>query len=59
MTTALANILTRGRGGGLIEALAPTDEYLNVRKDSVDKALREAIEEAVNEIAKRFAVDEK
>ena len=57
VTTALAHILTRGRGGGLVEALAPTDEYLNVRKDSVDKALREAIEEAVNEIAKRFAVD--
>ena len=57
VTTALANILTRGRGGGLMEALAPTDEHLNVRKDSVDKALREAIEEAVNEIAKRFAVD--
>ena len=57
VTTALANILTRGRGGGLIEALAPSDEYVNVRKDSVDKALREAIEEAVNEIAKRFAVE--
>ena len=57
VTTALANILTRGRGGGLVEALAPTDEYLNVRKDSVDRALREAIEEAVNEIAKRFAAD--
>ena len=57
VTTALANILTRGRGGGLVEALAPTDEYLNVRTDSVDKALREAIEEAVNEIAKRFATD--
>ena len=55
MTTALANILTRGRGGALVEALAPADEYVNVRKDSVDKALREAIEEAVNEIAKRFA----
>ena len=57
VTTALANILTRGHGGGLVEALAPTDEYLNVRKDSVDKALREAIEEAVNELAKRFAAD--
>ena len=57
VTTALANILTRGRAGGLVEALAPTDEYVNVRKDSVDKALREAIEEAVNEIAKRFAAD--
>jgi curli biogenesis system outer membrane secretion channel CsgG len=57
VTTALANILTRGRGGALAEALAPTDEYVNARKDSVDKALRDAIEEAVNEIAKRFAAD--
>lgn len=55
LTTALANVLTRGRGGGLVDALVPTDEYLNVRKDSMDKALREAIEAAVNEIAKRFA----
>ena len=55
MTTALANILIRGRG--IVEALALTDEYVNVRKDSVDKALRVAIEEAVNEIAKRFAAD--
>ena len=57
VTTALANILTRGRGGALAEALAPTDEYVNARKDSVDKALRDAIEEAVGEIAKRFAAD--
>ncbi len=57
VTTALTNLLTRGRGGALAEALAPTDEYVNARKDSVDKALREAIEEAVNEIAKRFALD--
>ena len=38
MTTALANILIRGRG--IVEAPALTDEYVNVRKDSVDKALR-------------------
>ena len=57
VTTALANIFTRGRGGALAEALAPTDEYVNARKDSVDKALRDAIEEAVGEIAKRFAND--
>ena len=57
VTTALTNLLTRGRGGALAEALAPTDEYVNARKDSVDKALRDAIEEAVNEIAKRFATD--
>ena len=57
VTTALTNILTRGRGGALANALAPADEYVNARKDSVDKALRDAIEEAVNEIAKRFAVE--
>ncbi len=57
VTTALANILTRGRGGALADMLAPRDEYINARKESVDKALRDAIEEAVNEIAKRFAVD--
>lgn len=57
VTTALANLLTRGKGGALADALAPTDEYVNARKDSVDKALRDAIEEAVNEIAKRFAAD--
>ena len=57
VTTALANILTRGRGGALVNALAPSDEYVNIRKESIDKALRDAIEEAVNEIAKRFAAD--
>ena len=57
VTTALANMLTRGRGGALADALAPTDEYVNARKDSVDKALSDAIEEAVGEIAKRFAKD--
>ena len=57
VTTALTNLLTRGRGGALMDALAPTDEYVNARKESVDKALRDAIEEAVGEIAKRFAID--
>jgi curli biogenesis system outer membrane secretion channel CsgG len=57
VTTGLANILTRGRGGALANALAPSDEYVNARKDSIDKALRDAIEEAVGEIAKRFAPD--
>ena len=57
VTTALTNLLTRGRGGALMDALAPTDEYVNARKESVDKALRDAIEEAVGEIAKRFATD--
>ncbi len=55
LTNMLANTLLRGRAAGVAQALAPTDEYTSERKDSVDRALREAIEEAVNEIAKRFA----
>ena len=51
---ALANLATRGRSSGPIDALAPTDEYVNARKDSLDKGLREAIDEAVSQIAKRF-----
>ena len=57
LTNALANTLLRGRGAAVAQALAPTDEYVSARKDSVDKALRAAIEEAVNELAKRFATD--
>ena len=57
LTNALANTLLRGRAASLAQALAPTDEYVSARKESVDKALRDAIEEAVNEIAKRFATD--
>jgi curli biogenesis system outer membrane secretion channel CsgG len=57
LTNALANTLLRGRGAAVAQALAPTDEYVSARKDSVDKALRLAIEEAVNELAKRFAAD--
>ena len=57
LTNALANTLLRGRGAAVAQALAPTDEYVSARKDSVDKALRSAIEEAVNELAKRFAAD--
>jgi curli biogenesis system outer membrane secretion channel CsgG len=57
LTNALANTLLRGRGAAVAQALAPTDEYVSARKDSVDKALRAAIEEAVNELAKRFAAD--
>ena len=55
LTSALANTLLRGRAATMAQALAPTDDYVSARKDSIDKALREAIEEAVNEIAKRFA----
>ena len=35
-------------------ALAPTDDYVNARKDSLDKGLREAIDEAVSLIARRI-----
>jgi curli biogenesis system outer membrane secretion channel CsgG len=54
ITSALGNALTKGRLGNILQAGQATDEYVSARKDSVDKALREAIEQAVNEIAKRF-----
>jgi curli biogenesis system outer membrane secretion channel CsgG len=54
VTSALANFFTKGRGGAVAEALTPNEQYASARKDSVDKTLREAIEEAVREIAKRF-----
>jgi curli biogenesis system outer membrane secretion channel CsgG len=57
LTNALASTFLRGRAAVAAQALAPTDEYVNARKDSVDTALRAAIEEAVNELAKRFAAD--
>ncbi len=38
-----------------IDALAPDDKYTSARKDSVDQTLREAIEEAVAELARRLA----
>ena len=50
---ALANLATRSRNSSLIDALAPTDDYVNARKDSLDKGLRDAIDEAVSLIAKR------
>jgi curli biogenesis system outer membrane secretion channel CsgG len=53
--SVLANLLTKGRGGAAAEALMPSDEFTSDRKDSTDKALREAIEQAVKEIAGRFA----
>ena len=55
VTFALANILTKGRGGAAADVLAPDDKYLNARKDSVDRTLREAIEEAVATLARRLA----
>lgn len=55
LTSAFANFVTRGRGSAVTDALAAADSYVSARKDSVDKALREAIEAAVNEIAKRLA----
>jgi curli biogenesis system outer membrane secretion channel CsgG len=55
--SALSSVVTRGRGSEVANALAPTDEYTRARKDSIDKALREAIEEAVNVIAKRLGTE--
>ena len=55
VTFALANILTKGRGGAAADVLASDDKYLNARKDSVDRTLREAIEEAVATLARRLA----
>jgi curli biogenesis system outer membrane secretion channel CsgG len=52
--STLIGLLTNGRGGAAAQALTPTDEFTNERKDSTDKALREAIQQAVNEIAGRF-----
>ena len=54
---ALANLLTRGRGSTLANALSPTDQYLSARKDSLDRALREAIDDAVAEVARRFTAE--
>lgn len=55
--SALATLATRGRGSGLVNALAPADEYVNARKDSLDRGLREAIDEAVGQLVKRFGND--
>jgi curli biogenesis system outer membrane secretion channel CsgG len=57
ITSALANTFLRGRTAAAAQALAPSDEMVSARKDSVDKALREAITEAVTEIAKRFGTE--
>jgi curli biogenesis system outer membrane secretion channel CsgG len=57
ITTALANVLTHGRGNAVTDALAPSDTITSARQGSVDSALRLAIEEAVNEIAKNFGTE--
>ena len=57
MTTALANLFTRGRGGAAAEALAPGDTAVSARKESLDAALREAMETAVADIARRLPAD--
>ena len=54
VTSALANLFTKGRGGAVVEALAPSDQYLSARKVSVDRAVRDAITEAVAELAQRL-----
>lgn len=54
VTSALANLFTKGRAGAVAEALSPTDQYASARRDGVDRALREAIEEAIQQIAQRL-----
>ncbi len=58
LTSAIGNAVTRGRAARVLREGGANDEYTSARKDSVDKALREAIEEAVNTIAKRFGADD-
>ena len=50
-TSALASLLSPN---SRLAAAMPTDQYLDARKESVDKALRSAIEEAVTLIALRL-----
>jgi curli biogenesis system outer membrane secretion channel CsgG len=57
ITSALANILSKGRAGQASEILMPNDLYSQERKGSVDAALRDAIDEAVHEIVKRMALE--
>lgn len=58
LTSAIGNAVTRGRAAKVLREGGAADEYTSARKDSVDRALREAIEEAVNMIAKRFGADD-
>jgi curli biogenesis system outer membrane secretion channel CsgG len=58
LTSAIGNAVTSGRTARMLRNGAASDEYVSARKDSIDKALREAIEEAVNTIAKRFGADD-
>jgi curli biogenesis system outer membrane secretion channel CsgG len=55
VTFALANLLTKGRGGAVADALVPDDRTTSARKDSLDRTLREAIGEAVTELTRRLA----
>ncbi len=54
ITSALAAWLTKGRNSALAETLTPNDQYVSARRDSLDRSLREAIDEAVADIAKRL-----
>ena len=55
VTSALVHLFTKGKGSAVADALAPNDQILSARKDSVDRTLREAIAEAVAELAQRLA----
>jgi curli biogenesis system outer membrane secretion channel CsgG len=54
VASAIGNSLTRGRLGNALQAAGATDEVSSARKDSVDRVLREAIEEAIHELSKRL-----
>jgi curli biogenesis system outer membrane secretion channel CsgG len=51
---AVANAATGGRLGNLLAAGGAVDEFVSARRDSLDRAVREAIEDAVNQLAKRL-----
>lgn len=51
---AVASLALRGQAQTVAQSLPAIDQFTNVRKEGVDKALREAIEEAINEIGKRM-----
>jgi curli biogenesis system outer membrane secretion channel CsgG len=56
VSNAIANAATGGRLGALLAAGGAVDEYVQARRDSLDRAVREAIEEAVGVLAQRLEV---
>lgn len=54
MINALAGMFLPAKAAQVAQGMQPVDEVVSARKDSIDKALREAMEEAVAEIVKRM-----